>query len=207
MFYWIFLYFAAKKLVNKAKMAHKRVASAESCTGGMFASYITAIGGSSKMFDCSIVTYSNKSKMELLKVSPEIIEEHGAVSKECAIAMLSGLLDVTGVDFGVAITGIAGPNTIFKNKSDNFFEDDASQADDLLNNLGRAYSIVNNIGLNLPQQQNTKQKPQSKPKGLVYVAYGSKDKIDSIQLHLKGNRQQIRRQACLKALKLLTELI
>lgn len=85
------------------------VAVAESCTGGLVAQRITDIAGSSEWFERGLVTYSNRSKQELLGVAPDLIARHGAVSRECAGAMARGLMVMTPADWGVAITGIAGP--------------------------------------------------------------------------------------------------
>lgn len=85
------------------------VAVAESCTGGLVAQRITDIAGSSEWFERGLVTYSNRAKQELLGVGPDVLAQHGAVSRECAAAMARGLMVMTPADWGVAITGIAGP--------------------------------------------------------------------------------------------------
>lgn len=89
--------------------ARLSVAAAESCSGGEVAHRITAIAGSSVYFLGSIVAYSNEAKIELLGVSPEIIETRGAVSEECARAMAEGVRRAFGADVAVSTTGIAGP--------------------------------------------------------------------------------------------------
>lgn len=94
------------ELKNRSMM----MATAESCTGGMVASAITARPGSSSVFDRGFVTYSYESKEELLNVSREILENHGAVSQECAAAMAHGALDRSWADLAISITGIAGPD-------------------------------------------------------------------------------------------------
>lgn len=86
------------------------VSCAESCTGGLFAGALTSITGISKVFDRGLVTYSNRAKVEELGVSPETLEEFGAVSRETALEMARGLKDVTGSRLCVSITGIAGPD-------------------------------------------------------------------------------------------------
>ncbi len=86
------------------------VATLESCTGGYLASKITSIPGSSAYFKGSIVSYSNEMKMKTLNVSREILETHGAVSKQVAEAMAQRGRDIIGADYGAAITGIAGPS-------------------------------------------------------------------------------------------------
>jgi PncC family amidohydrolase len=86
-----------------------KVATAESCTGGLIANLLTDISGSSNYFERGLVTYSNRSKVELLNVPEESIEKFGAVSKEVAIAMAKGVRNRSNVDIGIATTGIAGP--------------------------------------------------------------------------------------------------
>lgn len=85
------------------------VAVAESCTGGLLAKRITDVAGSSGWFERGVVTYSNRAKQDLLGVSPDLLARCGAVSRECAEAMARGVLVMTPADWGVAITGIAGP--------------------------------------------------------------------------------------------------
>ncbi len=87
-----------------------RVAVAESCTGGLIASRFTRVPGSSAWFDRGVVTYSNQAKTEILGVPSEIIETKGAVSQETAEAMARGVLTLSGVDYALAVTGIAGPS-------------------------------------------------------------------------------------------------
>ena len=86
-----------------------RIATAESCTGGLIAKLFTDIPGSSDYFERGVVSYSNESKSELLGVSPEQIEEHGAVSEAVAEAMATGMLERSRADVSVSVTGIAGP--------------------------------------------------------------------------------------------------
>lgn len=86
------------------------VSCAESCTGGLFAGALTSIPGVSKVFDRGLVTYSNRAKVEELGVSPETLDEFGAVSRETALEMARGLKEVTGSRLCVSITGIAGPD-------------------------------------------------------------------------------------------------
>lgn len=87
----------------------KTVATAESCTGGGIAARLTAVPGSSAYFAGALVTYSNEAKMSLLGVAARLIEEHGAVSAEVAEAMARGVCARLGTDYGLAVTGIAGP--------------------------------------------------------------------------------------------------
>jgi len=85
------------------------LATAESCTGGLLADRITNVSGCSKYFKMGVIAYRNEVKKQLLGVDPELIEKYGAVSKETAIAMASGIKKLAGTDIGVGITGIAGP--------------------------------------------------------------------------------------------------
>jgi nicotinamide-nucleotide amidase len=86
-----------------------RLATAESCTGGLIAGAITAVAGSSDWFDRGFVTYSNAAKIDELGVPEALIERFGAVSSEVALAMAQGALRASRADWGVAVTGIAGP--------------------------------------------------------------------------------------------------
>lgn len=96
-------------IVKELSRQGKTVSFAESCTGGMLASTIVNVGGSSSVFNESFVTYSNESKMKYLNVSKTVLNEFGAVSNECAYEMVSGLVKQTNCDYGVSVTGIAGP--------------------------------------------------------------------------------------------------
>ena len=91
------------------KERNLKVAVAESCTGGHVANLLTNISGSSEYFERGIVSYSNAAKVELLKVNEDAIAEHGAVSLEVARQMAEGIKSISGVDLGLAITGIMGP--------------------------------------------------------------------------------------------------
>lgn len=99
----------SEKLGEILRKQHKTLAIAESCTGGLISSLITEIPGSSDYFDRGIVTYSNKAKEELLGVSSNIIITFGAVSRECAEAMVLGLKKISRCNVCVSVTGIAGP--------------------------------------------------------------------------------------------------
>ncbi|PWB93248.1 CinA family protein [Methylosinus sporium] len=99
----------ARHLLDLCRTQSLRLATAESCTGGLVAGAITDIAGSSDAFDCGFVTYSNAAKEEMLGVPHEILERHGAVSAETARAMASGAVERSFADIVVSITGIAGP--------------------------------------------------------------------------------------------------
>jgi nicotinamide-nucleotide amidase len=89
---------------------HRRVVTAESCTGGFVAKALTEIPGSSQWFECGYVTYSNAAKMRDLGVAARTLAEHGAVSEAVVREMAAGALRVAGVDIAIAVTGIAGPD-------------------------------------------------------------------------------------------------
>jgi nicotinamide-nucleotide amidase len=99
----------ATRVVEENRAAGRRVAVAESCTGGLVAAALTEIAGSSDVFEAGFVTYSNEAKTKLLQVSDEMIETFGSVSVAVAWAMAQGALRNSGADVAVALTGIAGP--------------------------------------------------------------------------------------------------
>lgn len=100
---------AAERVVAANRAAGRRVALAESCTGGLVAAALTEVPGSSDVLEASFVTYSNEAKQALLKVSGDVLETFGAVSIAVAWSMACNALDKSGADVAVAITGIAGP--------------------------------------------------------------------------------------------------
>lgn len=99
----------ARRVVEENAAAGRKVALAESCTGGLVAAAITEIPGSSAVLDRSFVTYSNEAKQGELGVASDIIEAFGAVSVACVYAMARGALQRSDADVAVAISGIAGP--------------------------------------------------------------------------------------------------
>jgi nicotinamide-nucleotide amidase len=101
---------AAAALIETCRIHRLRVATAESCTGGLVAAALTGIAGSSDVFDRGFVTYSNAAKSSMLGVPEYLIARHGAVSRETAEAMARGVLEQTPADLTVAVTGIAGPS-------------------------------------------------------------------------------------------------
>ena len=101
------------KILIKKKI---KVSFAESCTGGLLASTITSINGASKIFNLGLITYSNQTKIKLLKVNKSIIRKYGAVSHECCLAMVNNLSKMSKAKIYVSITGIAGPNGGTKQK-------------------------------------------------------------------------------------------
>ncbi len=99
----------AEKLLAAARAKGLKIATAESCTGGLIAGLLTEIAGSSDVFERGFVTYSNEAKEELLGVGHELLAQHGAVSAEVARAMVLGALKHAHADLAVAVTGVAGP--------------------------------------------------------------------------------------------------
>ncbi len=100
---------AARAIVESCAAKGLKVATAESCTGGLVAGVLTEISGSSAVVDRGFVTYSNDAKVEMLGVPQQLIERFGAVSRETALAMVTGALARSQGDIAVSITGIAGP--------------------------------------------------------------------------------------------------
>ena len=95
------------KLLTKKKLT---LSFAESCTGGLLASSITSISGSSKVFNMGLVTYSNNAKVKLLKVPKKTITKYGAVSYETCLSMVKNLSKISKANISISITGVAGPN-------------------------------------------------------------------------------------------------
>ena len=105
-----------KKVVALLKKKRIKLAIAESCTGGMLSSAITSIGGSSKVFDMGLVTYSNKAKIELLKVPKSTISKYGAVSHQTCLSMVKNISKISRSNISISITGVAGPRGGTKQK-------------------------------------------------------------------------------------------
>jgi nicotinamide-nucleotide amidase len=99
----------ARQVIEANRAAGKRIAVAESCTAGLVCAALTEIAGCSDVFEAGLVTYSDEAKVDLLKVSTDLLETFGAVSIATAWAMAQGALARTKADVAVAITGIAGP--------------------------------------------------------------------------------------------------
>jgi nicotinamide-nucleotide amidase len=100
----------AIKVVKKLIQKKLKISFAESCTGGMVSSIITSIGGSSKIFDLGLITYSNQAKIKILKIPKKIIHKYGVVSNECCLSMVKNLSKISKANISVSITGVAGPN-------------------------------------------------------------------------------------------------
>ena len=106
----------SQKIVNVLRKKALKISFAESCTGGLLSSSITSISSSSKVFTIGLVTYSNQSKINLLKVPKKIISKHGAVSYETCLSMVKNLNKISKTNISVSITGIAGPKGGTKKK-------------------------------------------------------------------------------------------
>jgi nicotinamide-nucleotide amidase len=98
-----------KNVVEKLAEYKLIIAIAESCTGGYVSHMLTNFSGASRVFDRGIICYSNQSKIDLLQIEPEIIEQYGAVSEIVAEHMARNVRELSNVDIGISITGIAGP--------------------------------------------------------------------------------------------------
>jgi nicotinamide-nucleotide amidase len=101
---------AAKRLMAVCKRKNLLVATAESCTAGLIAGTLSEVPGVSSILDRGYITYSNEAKRDMLGVPREVLEQHGAVSRQTAEAMVRGVLGCSRVDLAVSVTGIAGPD-------------------------------------------------------------------------------------------------
>ncbi|MBL4805817.1 MAG: CinA family protein [Rhodobacteraceae bacterium] len=99
----------AEQVLASCRAQGLKIATAESCTGGMVSAALTDVVGSSDVFERGFVTYSNEAKVEMLGVDPAIISEFGAVSAEVASQMATGALTHSNADIAISITGVAGP--------------------------------------------------------------------------------------------------
>lgn len=100
----------SRSIVRLLKNRELKISFAESCTGGLLAAQITAVPGSSEIFDLGVVTYANSAKINLLGVSQETLSVHGAVSEKTAEEMMRGLKKISQADIAISVTGIAGPS-------------------------------------------------------------------------------------------------
>lgn len=105
-----------KKLIKRLKNKNLKISTAESCTGGLLSSAITSFSGSSKVFTLGLVTYSDQSKINVLKVSKQIIKKYGSVSKYCCLSMIKNLSEISKSNVCLSITGVAGPKGGSKTK-------------------------------------------------------------------------------------------
>lgn len=106
----------SKKIINLLRRKKLNISIAESCTGGMLSSTITSIAGASEVFSLGVVSYSNKAKIDILKVPNKIIKKFGSVSRECCNSMVCNLSKISKSKICVSITGIAGPGGGTKEK-------------------------------------------------------------------------------------------
>jgi nicotinamide-nucleotide amidase len=104
------------KIINLLKKKKLKISFAESCTGGLLSSSITSIDGSSKVFNLGLITYSNKAKINVLKVPKKTLIKYGAVSHETCLSMVMNLNKISKTNISVSITGIAGPQGGTKKK-------------------------------------------------------------------------------------------
>ena len=100
----------SKKIVKKLIKKKLKISIAESCTGGLLSGAIASVNGSSKVFSVGLVAYSNQSKINLLKVSKNIIRKYGAVSEQVCLSMVKNVNKIGKTNMSVSITGIAGPS-------------------------------------------------------------------------------------------------
>ena len=101
---------SAQELVALLKSKNLKIATAESCTGGMVSAYLTAVPGASQIIEMGLTTYSNRIKNEVLGVDSNTLETEGAVSCETATQMAQNIRKLSGADIGVSVTGVAGPD-------------------------------------------------------------------------------------------------
>ena len=105
-----------KYVVNKLIKKKLKISFAESCTGGLLSSSLTSVSGSSKIFLLGFITYSNQSKINILKIPKKIINKYGAVSEQVCFLMAKNTCKIAKANMSLAITGIAGPNGGTKKK-------------------------------------------------------------------------------------------
>ena len=100
----------SRNIIKKLSKKKLKISFAESCTGGLLSSAITSVSGSSKVFNLGLVTYSNQSKIKVLKVSKKIIRKYGAASEQVCKAMAKNVSKIGKTNMSVSVTGIAGPS-------------------------------------------------------------------------------------------------
>ena len=105
-----------KKIINKLINKRLTISAAESCTGGMLSNTLTSVSGASKVFKFGLVVYSNKSKINILHISKNIIKKYGAVSIQVCHSMIKNLIKISKTNIAVSVTGIAGPGGSTKKK-------------------------------------------------------------------------------------------
>ena len=108
--------FICKKIIRRLIKKKIKISFAESCTGGMLSSLITSVDGSSKVFNLGLVTYSNESKIKVLKVPKKIIKKYGSVSEQVCKAMVKNVSKIGKTSMSISVTGIAGPSGCTRKK-------------------------------------------------------------------------------------------
>ena len=98
-----------QKIVTNLKKKKLNISFAESCTGGLLSSSITSVSGSSKIFSMGLITYSNQSKIAILKIPKNIIQKYGSVSIQCCLSMVNNLSKISKSKVCISVTGVAGP--------------------------------------------------------------------------------------------------
>ena len=96
-------------VLDRCRLLGTKIVTAESCTGGLLAGVLTEVAGSSDVFECGFVTYSNEAKSAILGVPKELLQQYGAVSEEAAVSMAEGAILRSGANLAISVTGIAGP--------------------------------------------------------------------------------------------------
>lgn len=104
------LYKLAEQTITELKSKNLRIATAESCTGGMVASFITSVSGVSEVFELGITSYSNRIKNKILSVNQDTLDSFGAVSEQTAREMAANVRKIADSDLGISVTGAAGPD-------------------------------------------------------------------------------------------------
>lgn len=150
-----------QQVIERLAAMGKTLATAESCTGGLIGEKLTSVSGASRVYRGGVISYCNEIKHRLLNVDGKLLDSLGAVSAPVAEQMAQGARNALQADYGVSVTGIAGPNS----------------------------------------------DETGKPVGLVYLGVSSEEKTLVREYRFDGTREEIRRQACLDALRLLLEII
>lgn len=150
-----------QQVIERLAAMGKTLATAESCTGGLIGEKLTSVSGASRVYRGGVISYCNEIKQRLLNVDGKLLDTLGAVSAPVAEQMAQGARNALQADYGVSVTGIAGPNS----------------------------------------------DETGKPVGLVYLGVSSEEKTLVREYRFDGTREEIRRQACLDALRLLLEII
>lgn len=151
----------AQKVVSLLRQTGKRIATAESCTGGLLGKLLTDVPGSSAVYPGGIISYCNEVKAAILGVDPTLLEREGAVCASVAMQMAELVRRMMGTDYGVSTTGVAGPGS-----------------DD-----------------------------RGNPEGLVYAAIAHEVQTKVLELHLSGNREEIRENAARAVFTSLLEIL